>query len=256
MKKLIALIVAATCFAPVAMAEVTLLNAKNDKPLALKYLKKQTITPAVEAFHANGENVYAGDEAAIEAGAASYKKLCAACHAPDGSGKVGPALNDDEWDYARTDTDIGRFEIIYGGGKKSMRAFGRQLDQDKILQVMAFLDVMRSGDAAVAVLTEAETADAAKEETKPPVPFTEAYLADAGNIANGGEIWAAQCRHCHGAKAYPGKAPKLKPAKYQPDWVYRRVTDGFRKMPPWKDAYSDDERMQIVAYIMSDAFSP
>ncbi|MEM7522840.1 MAG: cytochrome c [Pseudomonadota bacterium] len=88
------------------------------------------------------------------------------------------------------------------------------------------------------------------------VPFTEAYLDAVENISSGGEIWADQCRHCHGAKAYPGKAPKLKPRRYKPDFVYRRVTDGFRKMPAWDEVYSDDERMQIVAYILSDKFSP
>lgn len=257
MKLIVALVAALACIAPAAHAEIALLNAKNDKPLKLKYRKKQEITEAVTAFHRTGENAYASDEAAIEAGGATYKKLCAACHAPDGSGKVGPALNDDEWDYARTGTDVGRFEIIYGGGEKSMRAFGRQLDQDDILKVMAFLDALRSGDSALTgELAKAEVAKPVAGQSAPPVPFTEAYLSSDGNILAGGTIWADQCRHCHGAKAYPGKAPKLKPAKYQPDFVYRRVTDGFRKMPGWKDAYSDDERMQIVAYIMSGSFSP
>ena len=70
------------------------------------------------------------------------------------------------------------------------------------------------------------------------------------------EMWGAQCRHCHGAKAYPGKAPKLKPRRYKPGFVYLRVTDGFRKMPPWKAVYSDEQRMQLVAYILSSEFSP
>mgnify|MGYP000122966263 CR=1 FL=1 len=71
-----------------------------------------------------------------------------------------------------------------------------------------------------------------------------------------GTICTPKNKTRHGAKAYPGKAPKLKPAKYKPDWVFSRVTDGFRKMPAWKDEYSDDERMKIVAYIMSGSFSP
>ena len=58
------------------------------------------------------------------------------------------------------------------------------------------------------------------------------------------------------SKAYPGKAPKLKPSKYKPDFVYRRVTDGFRAMPPWVDVYSDEERMQIVSYVLSKGFTP
>lgn len=96
----------------------------------------------------------------------------------------------------------------------------------------------------------------AAEKSKPPVPFTDEFLAETANISAGGEIWAAQCRHCHGAKAYPGKAPKLRPSRYKPNFVYRRVTDGFKKMPAWKEQYSDEERMQITAYILSDKFNP
>ncbi len=96
----------------------------------------------------------------------------------------------------------------------------------------------------------------AQEVSKPPQPFTEDFLTSAENIETGKEMWSQQCRHCHGRSAYPGKAPKLKPYKYEPEFVYRRVTDGFRKMPSWKDTYTDLERMQITAYILSDNFSP
>ena len=109
---------------------------------------------------------------------------------------------------------------------------------------------------AVAAVAFAATATLAVEPSVPPEPFTEDYLASDENIAAGKAIWEEQCRHCHGRKAYPGKAPKLKPHKYKPDFVYRRVTDGFRKMPPWKEVYTDEERMQVVAYILSDRFSP
>ena len=57
------------------------------------------------------------------------------------------------------------------------------------------------------------------------------------------------------ARPYPGKAPKLKPRRYTPEFVYKRVTDGFWKMPGWKAFYSDDERMKIVAYVLSRKFS-
>lgn len=109
---------------------------------------------------------------------------------------------------------------------------------------------------AIAIFLISASAAVAAERSAPPVPFTEGYLADAANITAGGEIWADQCRHCHGAKAYPGKAPKLKPRKYKPEFVYRRVTDGFRKMPAWKDVYTDEERMALTAYILSKKFSP
>jgi hypothetical protein len=34
------------------------------------------------------------------------------------------------------------------------------------------------------------------------------------------------------------------------------VTDGFRKMPPWKEIYNREERMSVVAYVKSGDFSP
>jgi mono/diheme cytochrome c family protein len=99
-------------------------------------------------------------------------------------------------------------------------------------------------------------APAAPTGSQPPHPFTEEYLVDPANIAAGKVVWQEQCQHCHGSKAYPGKAPKLKPAKYKPEFVYRRVTDGFRAMPPWVDVYTDEERMQIVTYVLSKGFTP
>lgn len=100
---------------------------------------------------------------------------------------------------------------------------------------------------------ETGAAEAAHEEA---VEFTEAFLADPANIEGGKQIWQDQCRHCHGRSAYPGKAPKLKPKSYTPEFVFDRVTNGYRKMPAWKDVYTTDERMDIVAYVLSKKFAP
>jgi mono/diheme cytochrome c family protein len=86
--------------------------------------------------------------------------------------------------------------------------------------------------------------------------FTSDFMADQANIDNGGVLWADQCRHCHGRNAYPGKAPKLKPRRYEADFLYARIAYGFRRMPAWEGVYTQDEIMDIVAYIMSDEFSP
>lgn len=101
---------------------------------------------------------------------------------------------------------------------------------------------------------------AGAEEDRVPAPpeMTREYLEDPANITVGKQVWEEQCRHCHGASAYPGKAPKLSPRRYRnrPEFVWDRVANGFRKMPPWKDVYSDDELMGVVAYILSRSFSP
>ena len=113
-----------------------------------------------------------------------------------------------------------------------------------------------AGALAVSLGTAVDAASKHKRKSKPPVPFTEEMMKEEGRIAAGATIWKDQCAHCHGAKAYPGKAPKLRVARYKPNFVYRRVTDGFRKMPAWDEVYSDDERMNVVIYILSDKFSP
>jgi cytochrome c-L len=129
---------------PAAAGEITFLNALDDSPLEFKYRPDQTITPAVEAFKKTGENPYSGDAVAIAAGEKVYKKNCQACHLKDGSGRIGPNLTDEEWKRARTHTDVGRFEIIYGGGPGAMQPLGRRIDQDDILKVMAYIDTFRA----------------------------------------------------------------------------------------------------------------
>ncbi len=89
-----------------------------------------------------------------------------------------------------------------------------------------------------------------------PVVFTEEYLNDPEVFKQGKEIWFEQCVHCHGYNAYPGKAPKLKPKRYKPEFVYKRVAKGFKKMPAWEDVYEKEELMAVVAYVKSKNFSP
>ena len=110
---------------------------------------------------------------------------------------------------------------------------------------------------AAALLVLAPAGKASGEAPGKAAPaFTEAFLADPAAIDAGRGLWLDQCRHCHGRAAYPGKAPKLKPRRYKPDFVYDRVTNGFRKMPAWGEIYTQEERMNLVAYIMSKSFSP
>ncbi len=99
-------------------------------------------------------------------------------------------------------------------------------------------------------------AASAQDSAEKPPEFTEAYMSDPANIAAGKEIWIELCRHCHGKSSYPGKAPKLKPRRYTPKFVFDRVTDGFRKMPPWKEVFNREERMSVVAFVKSSKFSP
>ena len=90
----------------------------------------------------NGDESAGTEEDAIAAGKKIYKRYCRACHLPDGTGRIGPNLVDGKWKYERTGNDVGKFEIIYAGGAGAMQAFGRRMDQDDILKVMAYLEVL------------------------------------------------------------------------------------------------------------------
>lgn len=119
--------------------------------------------------------------------------------------------------------------------------------------------VAREVAAQVATEVAAEAAKAYLEGAgsgEVEMVFTEEFLSDPEHIAAGKEIWDGQCALCHGARAYPGKAPKLKPKRYTPEFVYDRITNGFRKMPAWKDVYDEEERADLVAWILSRKFSP
>lgn len=111
---------------------------------------------------------------------------------------------------------------------------------------------------AVLCLLSAGAALAQEHKTvKEPLPvFDKAFLSSKKNVAAGKVVWDGQCRHCHGAAAYPGKAPKLNPGQLAPDFIYDRVTNGFGKMPAWKDVFSVEQRRSVVAYIKSRDFSP
>ena len=111
---------------------------------------------------------------------------------------------------------------------------------------------------ALACLLAAAAAGAQEQKAiKETVPvFDKTYLSNKANIATGRKVWEGQCRHCHGAAAYPGKAPKLNPGQLAPDFIYDRVTNGFGKMPAWKEVFSVEQRKSVVAYIKSRDFSP
>lgn len=126
-------------------------------------------------------------------------------------------------------------------------AFGVVICAPAILAADAWTQT--ASDSTSAAETEASAEQA-------PPEFTEDFLEDPDNIAAGKEVWDSTCQSCHGKSAYPGKAPKLRPRRYDADFVYDRVTHGFRKMPAWDDVLSEEERMNVVAYVLSRNFSP
>ena len=201
-------------------------------------------------------------------------KKCKACHAV-GAGaknKVGPHLNALAGRKAGSLEGYKYSKAMAGAGEEGLvwtkETLGKFLAKPKAFMKktkMAFPGLEKEEDRAnviaylltLAPPKEDATKSAAKPKTVlPPPDFSDAYMSDLTHVALGKELWFGQCTHCHGFKAYPGKAPKLKPGKYTAEFVYKRVTKGFKKMPGWEEVFSQAERMAIVAYVKSKSFSP
>jgi cytochrome c oxidase cbb3-type subunit 3 len=92
------------------------------------------IAPAGGALH----NPYAGDAKAAKNGAQLFTTMnCDGCHGGDGSGWVGPSLQDGRWRYGGADEEI--FSSIYYGRPKGMPAFGGTLGADGIWSLVTYL---------------------------------------------------------------------------------------------------------------------
>lgn len=114
----------------------------TDEPLP-QFKPDEEITPAVATFHCTGENAYLGDEKEVAEGKKLYA-LCAGCHMPDGTGRMGPNLVDEQHKYERVASQHGEFEVIYGGAAGAMQPMGRRFTQDQILKIMAYVESLKA----------------------------------------------------------------------------------------------------------------
>jgi mono/diheme cytochrome c family protein len=125
------------------------------------------------------------------------------------------------------------------------------------LRIALVAFALLAGSPTVKAQTAAEsTAAASAEPRDPPPPLPAELLKDEKRIAEGNALWKENCQHCHGSKSYPGKAPKLQPRRYKPDFVWDRIHNGFKDMPAWKELYTPEQVIALVAYVLSDEFWP
>ena len=77
-----------------------------------------------------------------------YAEKCAACHAQDGGGLIGPNLNDDYWIHHRG-TLTGIYEIIRAGvSDKGMPSWEALLSQEELVAVSAYVKSLKGHAAA------------------------------------------------------------------------------------------------------------
>jgi cytochrome c-L len=94
---------------------------------------------AVKTFLETGENPFRGDADALAQGKKLYTVWCQSCHLPTGKGGMGASLIGDEFRYPRVGTEVGMFEVIFGGATGAMQPFAKRMSHEDILRVMAYV---------------------------------------------------------------------------------------------------------------------
>jgi cytochrome c-L len=125
--------------ASAASDAITFHHVLDGSPLDVSAKPGETFSAAVMKFHKSGQNPYNVDGEALGEGKDLYTSICQTCHMPDGSGRIGPSLVDRQHQYPQIATDIGLFEVVFGGAGGAMQPFSKRLSQDQILKVIAYV---------------------------------------------------------------------------------------------------------------------
>lgn len=89
-------------------------------------------------------NPYAGNAArAAEGGKLFISYNCLDCHGADGSGAMGPSLQDGRWHFGGTAGEI--FQSIYEGRPDGMPSWGGRIDDAQIWALVSYVQSLSKG---------------------------------------------------------------------------------------------------------------
>jgi cytochrome c oxidase cbb3-type subunit 3 len=89
------------------------------------------------------------DAADIDAGKKAFTTMCAACHAADGGGGVGPNLTDNYWLHGGSMQDVFK-TIKYGWPEKGMKSWKDDYSPVQIAQISSFVKSLQGTKPATA----------------------------------------------------------------------------------------------------------
>lgn len=88
-----------------------------------------------------------GDAASIAAGQNIFQSTCAACHAKDGGGGVGPNLTDDYWLHGGSIQDVFK-SIKYGWTDKGMKSWKDDFSPKQIADLASYVKSLKGSKPA------------------------------------------------------------------------------------------------------------
>ena len=99
-------------------------------------------------------NPVEGNRSAITTGAQIYVSYnCVDCHGADGSGAMGPSLQDGRWRFGGSASEV--FESIYQGRPEGMPAWGGRISEEQIWMLVAYVRSLSAGDVSTENFTGA-----------------------------------------------------------------------------------------------------
>ena len=87
------------------------------------------------------------DDAGIAAGQTIFQSMCAACHAKDGGGGVGPNLTDDYWLHGGSVSDIFK-SVKYGWPDKGMKSWKDDFSPNQMAQLTSYVKSLKGTNPA------------------------------------------------------------------------------------------------------------
>jgi len=128
-----------------SQAQLNFVDTRNGEPI-----KINPDSPQAKTFARTGQNPYIGDQQAINQGEKLYHLYsCGQCHGHQAQGQTAKGLTGPRFNYAKSATDKGMFEIIHAGTNGGMSPKGRGLmdpanpenglSVDEVLKVIAWI---------------------------------------------------------------------------------------------------------------------
>jgi cytochrome c oxidase cbb3-type subunit 3 len=155
--------------APSSLEELAEVMKKADAEKE-NYLKKA-------ANNVNENTVtYLSDASALDAGKKIFVTACAACHAADGGGTVGPNLVDEYWLHGGSISDVFK-SIKYGWPEKGMKSWKDDYSPAQIAQLASYIKSIKGTKPATAKEPQGEVyQEQAVNDTTKAAPVIKAGL--------------------------------------------------------------------------------
>ncbi len=115
---------------------------KQDKEYQKKMLLAEERMNEAEPVTTDSTATTAQPVVSIDAGKATFKRLCAVCHGQNGEGLVGPNMTDEYWIHGGSLDDMTKI-VVNGVIEKGMISFKSQLNTKQIRDVVSYIETLK-----------------------------------------------------------------------------------------------------------------